>query len=48
MMPYICPRCGSTCINKEGRVIRCSQCRTKIVELSEPEVRKVTAPRCRR
>lgn len=47
-MPYICPRCGSTCINKEGRVIRCSQCRTKIVELNEPEVRKVAAPRCRR
>lgn len=47
-MPYICPRCGSTFINKEGRIIRCSQCRTKIVELNEPDVRKVTAPRCRR
>lgn len=47
-MPYICPRCGSTYIYTDGRTIRCSQCKTKITELPEPEIRKVTAPRCRK
>lgn len=47
-MPFICPRCGSTYVNIEGRKIRCSQCRTLITELNEPEIRKVTAPDVRK
>lgn len=46
-MPYVCPECGSSYISKDGRTIYCSQCKAKIAELDEPEIRKVVGPRCR-
>ncbi len=46
-MSWICPRCGSSYVTKTGRVISCSQCKTKIAELDEPEHHKVVAPRSR-
>lgn len=46
-MAYVCPRCGSSYVTKTGRTILCSQCKTKIAELDEPEYHKVVGPRNR-